>query len=287
VTTENPENNPLVDADWLAAHYDEVAVVDVRWRIAGPPGRDAYRDGHLPGAHFLDIDTDLAGHPSLRGGRHPLPSPEAFATTLGRLGIDEDRRVVAYDDASGSTAARLWWLLTSIGQPAAVLDGGIATWPGPLDTEIPTPVPVARPTRPWPVARFVDVPGVQTAIKGGVVLDARTTARYERGDPAIDPCPGHIPGARTAPWSENVDPSSGRLLPVEVLRARYDQLGVTEDGPIVAYCGSGVTACHDLLALAVAGIMTGALYTGSWSAWGADPDRPVATGPDRAPMGAE
>lgn len=267
---------PLVSGDWLAAHLDDVVVVDVRWYLDGRSGRAAYEAGHVPGARFLDLDADLSDPASTERGRHPLPSPERFAAALGRIGVAPGTPVVAYDDAGGSVAARLWWLLHVLGDPAAVLDGGIAAWPGELTTEVPEVVPVERPPVPWPTDRFVEPDDVQDA---GVVLDARAAARYAEGDPAIDPRPGHVPGARSAPWAANLG-GDGRLLPAADLRARYEALGVGEATTVVAYCGSGVTACHDLLALEVAGLGRTALYPGSWSQWGADPSRPAATGPD-------
>ena len=273
---------PLVDADWLFDHLAQVTVVDVRWYLNGASGREAYERGHLPGAHFLDLDRDLASPASTDGARHPLPNPEAFAHALGRIGIDDTRPVVAYDDAGGSTAARLWWLLGSIGQPAAVLDGGMASWRHQLSVEVPEPHPVPRAARPWRTSEFVDADTVASAIARNVtVLDARSAERYRVGDPAIDPRPGHIPGARSAPWQDNLDSETGRFLSPDLLGARYRGIGVTPEGPTIAYCGSGVTACHDLLALAVAGFTSTSLYTGSWSAWGADPDRKAETEYDR------
>jgi thiosulfate/3-mercaptopyruvate sulfurtransferase len=275
---------PVVDAGWLAGHLGDVVVADVRWYLDGRSGRAAYDGGHVPGAVFVDVDRDLAAPPTPAGGRHPLPAPAAFAAALGRLGIAEGTPVVAYDDAGGSTAARLWWLLHLLGQPAAVLDGGIGTWAAPLSTGPAAPAPVERRPRPWPAARLVDADAV--AAGGAVVLDARSAARYAAGDPAIDPRPGHIPGARSAPWTGNLDPATGRFLAPEALRHRFVALGAGGDGPVVAYCGSGVTACHDLLALERAGLAAGGrtrLFPGSWSAWGADPSRPAETGPDPDP----
>jgi thiosulfate/3-mercaptopyruvate sulfurtransferase len=263
--------SPLVRGDWLAAHLDDVRVVDVRWYLDPTrSGRAEYDRGHLPGAVWLDVDTDLSDPPSRAAGRHPLPSPERFAAALGRVGIADGTPVVAYDDAGGSVAARLWWLLHVLDEPVAVLDGGLAAWPGELTTEAPGIVPVERLPRPWPADRF------RTAdeLAGAHVLDARTAERYADGDPAIDPRPGHIPGALSRPWAENLD-SSGRFRPVAQLRRHYAEV---VDGPVVAYCGSGVTACHDLLALTVTGASDLALYPGSFSQWGADPSRPVERG---------
>ncbi|MDQ2750944.1 MAG: sulfurtransferase [Pseudonocardiales bacterium] len=261
---------PLVSGAWLAEHAAGVRVVDVRWYLDGRSGRAAYDTGHLPGAVWLDVDTDLSAPASPADGRHPLPSPEHFATALGRVGIAQGQPVVAYDDAGGSIAARLWWLLHVLDEPVAVLDGGLQAWPGELSTDVVTLAQVTRTARPWPAARFRDADSVARA---ALVLDARPAERFAHGDPGIDPRPGHLPGARSAPWAGNLDPATGRFLDPAALRARFAALGAS--GDVVAYCGSGVTACHDLLALEVAGISGTALYPGSWSQWGADPGRPI------------
>jgi thiosulfate/3-mercaptopyruvate sulfurtransferase len=261
----------VVSGDWLAAHLDDVRVVDVRWYLNGPSGRDAYAAGHLPGAVWLDIDAELSDPATRADGRHPLPSPERFAASLGRAGIAVGTPVVAYDDAGGSVAARLWWLLHVLDEPVAVLDGGLAAWPGELSTAIPRPTTVQRQPRPWPAHYFVSA----DELAGGeaTILDARSAERYAAGDPAIDPRPGHIPGAHSAPWPGNLD-DAGHFRAADELRARFADVG---DGPVVAYCGSGVTACHDLLALHRAGFRDLALYPGSWSQWGADASRPAET----------
>ncbi|HEY3941243.1 MAG TPA: sulfurtransferase [Acidimicrobiales bacterium] len=269
---------PLVDAGWLFDHLGDVSVVDVRWYLRGASGREAYERGHIPGAHFVDLDRDLAAPPSAEQGRHPLPSPETFAHALGRLGIAEGQPVVAYDDVGGSVAARLWWLLRTVDQPVAVLDGGLASWSHPLSVEVPRPEPVVRTRRPWRPSDSVDADTVAAIGRNITVLDARSVERYRDGDPSIDPRPGHIPGAGSAPWQDNLDPASGRFLPPDQLRARYLDLGVRPEGPTIVYCGSGVTACHDLLALDVAGFASTCLYPGSWSQWAADAGRPAETG---------
>jgi thiosulfate/3-mercaptopyruvate sulfurtransferase len=262
----------LVSGEWLAANLDHVRVVDVRWYLdPAKSGRAAYAAGHIPGAVWLDIDTDLSDPAGPGDGRHPLPSPERFAAALGRVGIGPGTRVVAYDDAGGSTAARLWWLLHTLGEPVTVLDGGLAAWPGELITTAPTPEPIERRPQPWPHDAFVTADDV--AVTAAHVLDARTAERYARGDAAVDPRPGHIPGAVSAPWAENLD-GNGHFHSRDELRVQFAGL---LDGPIVAYCGSGVTACHDLLALHEAGARELALYPGSWSQWGADPSRPTET----------
>ena len=267
---------PLVSGAWLARHAADVRIVDVRWYLDGRSGWNAYLSGHLPGAVWMDVDTDLSGSPSATAGRHPLPSEAAFARALGRMGIAEGKPVVAYDDAGGSIAARLWWLLHTRGEPVAVLDGGIQAWPGVLTLVVPVPVPVIRPVREWPAERFVSADQVSAALaQDAVVYDCRLSERYEHGDPAIDPRPGHIPGARSAPWPGNLRPD-GLFADPPTLRTRYaDAVGKRT----IAYCGSGVTACHDLLAMHVAGVTDLALYAGSWSQWGSDPSRPAETGP--------
>jgi thiosulfate/3-mercaptopyruvate sulfurtransferase len=267
----------LVDAEWLAGHLSDVRVVDVRWYLDGRSGRAAYDAGHLPGAVWLDIDNDLSGPASTAGGRHPLPTPEHFAAALGRAGIAAGTPVVAYDDAGGAQAARLWWLLHVLGEPVAVLDGGLAAWPGELTTDVPSFAPVERAPMPWPADRFADADAV--AGFDGMVVDARTAARFAEGDPAIDPRPGHIPGAVNRPWADNLD-EHGRFRPPADLRERYGA-----PSPTVAYCGSGVTACHDLLALHRAGFTDLRLYPGSWSQWGADPARPAEVGPGSSEPG--
>lgn len=262
---------PLVSSDWLAAHLDDLRVVDVRWYLDGRSGRDAYAAGHLPGAVWLDVDTDLSEPASTSDGRHPLATPERFAAALGRVGIAEGTPVVAYDDAGGSHAARLWWMLHVLGEPAAVLDGGLAAWTGPLVVDVAPVPPVERRARPWPADRFVEADEV--AASGAVVYDARTAERYAQGNPAIDPRPGHIPGALSAPWAGNLGDDE-RFRPAEQLRERF---AAAASRPAIAYCGSGVTACHDLLAMEIAGIRQTALYAGSWSQWGNDPARPAET----------
>lgn len=275
------EFGPLVSGEWLAGHLGEVRLVDVRWYLNvkgtdGRWGRTGYNAGHLPGAVWLDLDAELSGWASPTAGRHPMPQPEQFAAVLGRVGIGRGTPVVAYDDAGGSVAARLWWMLHALGEPAAVLDGGLAAWPGGLSTDVPDVVPVSRRPRDWPADRFVTADHLADAVggAGAVLYDARTAQRFAHGDPAIDPRPGHVPGAHNVPWAANLD-DDGRLRGPEELRRLY-QDAVTRGA--VAYCGSGVTACLDLLGMAVAGITDTALYPGSWSQWGADPRRPAESG---------
>ena len=272
----------LVDAVWVAAHLDEVAVADVRWSAAGGTAEATrgFEAGHIPGAAFLDVDRDLSGDPAGGPGRHPLPSPDAFARTLSVAGIGDDSLVIAYDDAEGSLAARLWWMLDAIGYRAALLDGGLLAWSGALETgpargRSATPV---RP-RPWPPGRIGTVDEVAAALRGATktVLDARAPERYRGEVEPLDPVGGHIPGVRNAPWAGNLS-ASGTFRSPEELRERYAALGVTAGADTIAHCGSGVTACHDLFAMRLAGLGDARLYVGSWSEWVGDPARPVATG---------
>ncbi len=271
-----------VDATWLADHLHDpdLVVADVRWYLDDRSGHDAYDAGHIPGAVFVDLDTDLAAPPDFAGGRHPLPGPVEFSRTMSRLGIGDTHRVVAYDDVGGAIAARMWWMLDVLGVAAAVLNGGIGGWTGEVSTESTVPVRSWFSTQPWPSERMASADEIER-LRGGevVVLDARDTERYTHGS-AIDPRPGHIPGARSAPFADNLE--GGLLRADGVLRARYEALGVGER-PVVVYCGSGVTACHDLLAIRRAGLGNGRLFVGSWSAWGADAERPAEVGPDPGP----
>ena len=279
---------PLVSTDWLAGHLrdPDLRVVDVRWYLdPSRRGRDAYAQGHIPGAVFLDVEEDLSAPGGGRGrprGRHPWPPPEQVARVMGAAGIGPGVRVVAYDDQAGATAARLWYVLRAHGHDdVAVLDGGLARWLAegrPLAPAVPSPAPaVFTPAwRPGWVATKEDVAG---RAPGTLVLDARAGERYRGETEPIDPRAGHIPGARSAPFADNL--TAGPLpvfRPAPELRARYAALGA-ENAETIVYCGSGVTACHDLLALELAGLR-GRLYAGSWSEWSADEARPVAVGPE-------
>ena len=259
-------------------------MVDVRWYLdPARKGKDAYLAGHLPGAVFLDVDADLAAPGGRRGGpvgRHPWPSAEQVGRVLGAAGIGPADAVVAYDDQSGAVAARLWYLLRAHGhERVAVLDGGIAQWTSegrPLETGVPGLEPCAYGARL--LSGFVLEKAAVVALPpGSVLLDARAGERYRGEVEPIDPRAGHIPGAKSAPFTGNLtEDAIPRFRPGGELRARFEALGASEQEPVV-YCGSGVTACHDLLALHLAGLR-GRLYAGSWSEWTSDPDRPVATG---------
>ena len=279
---------PLIAPAELAARLRTPAppvVLDVRWRLGGPPGRADHDAGHLPGAVFVDLDTELAA-PAGPGGRHPLPDPLALQEVLRRAGVTEDSAVVAHDDDSGAVAARVWWLLRWAGVPAdrvAVLDGGYRAWTA---AGLPVTAEPARPASGDLVVRpgampVVDADGAAALACTGVLLDARAGARYRGETEPVDPVAGHVPGAVNAPATDHLDPA-GRWLPPAALAAHYAGLGVGPDTAVGAYCGSGVTATAVVLALEHAGLRNpehpAALYPGSWSEWSADPRRPVATG---------
>lgn len=273
---------PIASVAWLAEHlrHPDLRVADVRWSLAGPPGRDRYEAGHIPGAVFLDAEHGLSS-PGEGPGRHPVPSPEGLARVLGEAGIGDEHVVVAYDDAGGSIAARVWWLYRHYGHDGrvAVLDGGIDAWrdAGFLIATDPPSHPPASWTPGEPRDDLVDTAAVRDVLGGEILLlDARAPERYRGEIEPIDPRAGHIPGAVSAPWDGNLGPD-GRFLASERLRDRFASLGAA-DRPVVAYCGSSLTATHDLLALELAGIDGGRLYEGSWSDWSSDPSRPIAVG---------
>jgi thiosulfate/3-mercaptopyruvate sulfurtransferase len=264
---------PLIDQQYVKDHLGELVVIDSRWY--GRSGHDAYLGGHLPGAVFVDLSEELAGAPGPESGRHPLPETGAFAAAMRRLGLDEESHSVVYDDAGGTIAARLVWMLRALGRSSALLDGGIGAWTGELDRGEVTPAEGNFAPRELPAARLVDIEEV--ASYHGLLLDARDASRYRgEGDP-VDPRSGHIPGALSAPCRENLD-ETGRFLPAAQLRARFAALGIGAGTPVISYCGSGVTACHNLLALELADLGEGRLYPGSWSQWSSDKSRPIATG---------
>lgn len=265
---------PFVTVPWLADHLDEVVVADVRWSLDGSEGEHTYRAGHLPGAVYVDLDRDLAAPPGGGRGRHPLPDPEPFAQALGARGIGEDVPVVAYDTLAGAVAGRLVWMLRVLGQPAAVLDGGLAAWDGPLESGPVTRPPATRTARAWPADGLADDDQVARLADDGQLVDVRAPERFRGEHEPVDPRPGHIPGAVNLPVGAHLD-RQGRLLPPAELQRRYDALGVGQ-APAVS-CGSGVNACFAALALETLG-RSARVYAGSWSAWSSDPDRPAATG---------
>ncbi|MFD5327540.1 sulfurtransferase [Streptomyces sp. NPDC127092] len=252
-------------------------LLDVRWTLGGPPGRPEYEAGHIPGAVYVDLDAELAGPPG-SGGRHPLPDVAEFGAVMRRAGVSADTPVVVYDGGLGWGAARAWWLLRWAGHPdVRVLDGGLAAWTGELSKDVPDPVPGDFEPRPGALG-LLDADGAASLARSGLLLDARAGERYRGEVEPIDRVGGHIPGAVSAPTTENVGPD-GRFLPSEALAARFTALGAAPETDVAVYCGSGVSGAHEVLALTLAGIPA-ALYAGSWSEWSSDPSRPVATGPD-------
>jgi thiosulfate/3-mercaptopyruvate sulfurtransferase len=255
-------------------------LLDVRWRLAGPPGIDSYRQGHLPGAVFVDLDRDLAGPPG-PAGRHPLPDPASFQAAMRAAGVNRNRPVVVYDDSDATSAARAWWTLRYFGHPdVRVLDGGYRAWTGaalPVSTDEPAPAPGDFTAEPGQMP-VLDAAGAQETARTGLLLDARAGERYRGETEPVDPVAGHIPGALSAPTAGNVNPD-GTFMDSAGLAARFAALGANPGTgmPVGSYCGSGVTAAHEVFALALAGIPA-ALYVGSWSNWVTDPARPVATG---------
>jgi thiosulfate/3-mercaptopyruvate sulfurtransferase len=275
----------LVSTADLAAHLDDPhwVLVDARFDLAKPDwGEAQYRDAHIPGARYAHLDRDLSAPRTGRNGRHPLPTPEAAAAFFGRIGIDATRQVAVYDQGSGAFAARAWWMLRWLGhEAAAVLDGGFARWNAegrPVSQRVPGVQSarfVAHDVRPTVAAAGVHASLRRHAL---VLVDARAAERYRGEAEPIDPVAGHIPGARHHAASDNVK-ADGTFRPAQELRAQFDTL---LDGrpaaDVVHYCGSGVTACHNVLAMAVAGYPLTRVYPGSWSEWIAEPSRPIARG---------
>ncbi|MBG0812693.1 sulfurtransferase [Planomonospora sp. ID82291] len=269
--------SPLITPGDLAA-LPAASVLDVRWALGGPPGIESYRQGHVPGAVFCDLEADLAA-PAGPEGRHPLPEAGRFQAAMRRLGVSGSRPVVVYDDAGAMSAARAWWTLRYFGHPdVRVLDGGLRAWTAEgrsVSDETPEVPPGDFTARPGGMP-VLDAAAAAELAADGILLDARAAERYRGEVEPIDPVAGHIPGAVSAPTTENVDPS-GRFHRPHFLRERFNTLGAVPGMAVGTYCGSGVTAAHQVLALQVAGIPA-ALYVGSWSHWVADPSRPVATG---------
>ena len=271
-----PRNGPLISPRELAGNLDRFTVLDVRYLMGGPPGAEQHAAGHVAGAAYVDMDRDLADPPG-GGGRHPLPDEARFEEAMRRAGVRADRPVVAYDDWQGRGAARAWWLLRFHGHPdVRVLDGGWSAWladglpaeSGEVHADPGDFTVVAE--KQMPVVEADDVLAVD------VLVDARAPERFSGATEPVDPVAGRIPGAVNVPTTANLD-ERGRFLPPGRLREAYARVGADASGSVAAYCGSGVTAAHDLLAMEVAGIRA-ALYPGSWSGWITDPDRPVETG---------
>jgi thiosulfate/3-mercaptopyruvate sulfurtransferase len=261
-----PLASPVVSVEEVARDPDAFRIVDVRWYLDGRSGREAFQSGHLPDALFCDLGVALAGHGDPTSGRHPLPTPEAFAAALGSLGIAANDRVVAYDDTGGGTAGRLVWMLRAIGQSAAILDGGLAAWTGPLSTTEAVPTTVTRVSAPWPPTMLEHLEDLDALEAATVVLDARAPDRYSGITEPVDPRAGHIPAALNLPWTTLLE-SDGKLASPEDLRADFASLGVESAGDLVASCGSGVTACMLLIAAEYAGLGRGRLFVPSFSGW--------------------
>ena len=272
----------LVGADTLLAEgLDRLVVVDVQWNLtsaAGAPGRELYAAGHLPGAHHVDLDAELAGPPG-PGGRHPLPTAHAVQEALRRCGTDHDSRLVVYDQGPSYAAARAWWVFRYFGAgDVRVLDGGLAAWAaarGPVTTEVPEPGAGGFEAHGGGMP-LLDAAAAAEVARDGILLDARAPERFRGETEPIDPVAGHVPGAVNAPTTDNAG-RDGRFKSAPDLRDLFVGKGVRTGIPVGAYCGSGVTAAHEVLALHEAGIEA-ALYVGSWSDWITDPSRPVATG---------
>jgi thiosulfate/3-mercaptopyruvate sulfurtransferase len=279
-----PGLDVLVDATALAAD-PAVTLLDVRWALGDPHGRERHRESHVPGAVYVDLDTELAGAPSPAEGRHPLPGVADLQAAARRWGVRGDRPVVVYDAGGGLAAARAWWLLRWAGHPdVRILDGGLAAWTAaglPVESGevVAQPGDIVLEPGHLPVLDIGGAAELAAALPGsGVLLDARAGERYRGEVEPVDPRAGHVPGAASAPTGDNLSPD-GRFHDPDALRRRFADLGADGSAPVGVYCGSGVTAAHEIAALAVAGV-SAALYPGSWSQWSADPGRPAATGPD-------
>lgn len=278
----------LVSTEELATHLDDPhwVVLDCRFDLADPAaGQRSYEAGHVPGAHFADLDQDLARRPGPGEGRHPLPDAHAFRHRVAQWGVGPDSQVVVYDDSGGGFAARAWWMLRWIGHSnVALLDGGFGAWlasNGAMSTDTPDlalgePGAEPRAGDDW-VTPTVQVDAALAA--GARLIDARAPERFHGHSEPIDPVAGHIPGALNYPFTDSLGPD-GLFRSAEEITARLEQvLGPRSGTPVIAMCGSGVTACHLLLSMEIAGLEGARLYAGSWSEWITDPARPVATGP--------
>ena len=265
---------PLITADWLDEHVgdSDVRVIDFRWYLAGRKGAEEYAKGHIPGAAFVELDDVTGSGP----GRHPLPTREQFQTAMRIAGVDDTTAVVVYDDVGGSVAARLWFLLRWFGhERQAVLDGGLQTWGELLEATAPPVREGSFTARKPDRSRILDFDEIATH-QGVPVIDSRAGERYRGEKEPVDPKAGHIPGARTAPFAGNLH-EDGRFKSREELRRRFQEVGVDPEKGAVVYCGSGVNACHNLLAMELAGVKNVRLYEGSWSDWSSR-DAPIATG---------
>ncbi len=282
-------NSPVVSVQWLhdaianpaTPTSPSVVVVDCRFSLMQPElGRQQYEAGHIPGAYYLDLNQDLSSPVASHGGRHPLPDVNGLASKLAAIGIHSQTTwVVAYDDSRFAFASRLWWLLRYLGHDrVAVLDGGLAAWQGagyPVSADIPPPqtgnfIPQVR----SPLVVDIDTVAQRKELPTVALVDSREGDRYRGEREPIDPIAGHIPGAINLPWQE-VTTTEGFVQPVSLHQQRWQSLAHADE--ILVYCGSGVTACVNLLSLELAGLVNGKLYAGSWSDWCSYPDRPIAT----------
>lgn len=273
---------PFVSAAWLADHLAEVVIAEVRMDPLAEDARRAYESAHLPGAVLVNVDHDLSAPAGARVGRHPLPSPDDFAQLLERLGIGASTPVVAYDSNNGALASRFVWMLRAAGNPAAVLSGGRPAWIGPTETGAGRTRPrTAVPARPWPAELLADANDVRAAIAAGTpVIDSRAPERFRGEVEPLDAIAGHIPGAVNLPFTDHYG-DTGQLRPDGEIAGRFAELGIERldgDEPAIVYCGSGVTACVNLLAAEYAGLGTGRLYVGSWSGWSTTPEAAIVVG---------
>ncbi len=282
-------SSPIVAVEWLRENLADrsIRVVDTRWYLTEPQrGQAEYMAGHIPGAMYLSIDTDLSAPKGQGPGRHPLPTAATFAATASRAGIGSNTLVVAYDSSGGAAAARLWWLLRYFGHTrVVVLDGGWQAWQAlelPEDATIPTIAATQFVAVPHPemIVNATDVEQLRHDTQV-LIMDARASERYEGRIEPVDSRAGHIPGAKSVPFAANID-ADGRLKQAGELRKRFAALGAESAQTLICYCGSGVTAAHNLLSLELAGITNGLLYEGSWSDWSSDPERPIAIGIEAA-----
>lgn len=271
--------NTLVSTEDLAAH-PEWRVFDCRHDLANPVlGEQQYAEGHIPGALFAHLDRDLSGTPTGSNGRHPLPEPKAFVSWVGKQGLRLTDQVVCYDAGSGSSASRLWWMLRWVGhETVAVLDGGLAKWRKegrPVTTDVQSVTAVAYPGRAR-TSMVAYLSHVEKKLKKAALLDARAPVRYRGEHEPIDPVAGRIPGAKNRFNQDNVTPE-GIFKSPEVLRAEFEAvLAGRNPGEVINYCGSGVAACHNALAMEIAGLTGSRVYPGSWSEWSVDPTRPIS-----------
>lgn len=270
--------DPIVSSEWLARHLDDVVVCHVGTTMTGGDPRQNHLDAHLPKARYVSLDDDLAGSPGTATGRHPLPTAADFAATLASLGVHDDDAVVAYDDRGGAFASRMVWMMRVIGQDAALLDGGITAWPGPLESGPVEPEAKERTVVAWPDDATADADEVaRHGDSGGVVIDSREPERYRGDAEPTDAVAGHVPGAINLAFADNL--VDGRFRSRDELTDRFAPIGdaATDDTAIV-YCGSGVTACHNALAIESTGLRRPRVYIGSWSGWSSESERAVERG---------